>query len=157
MVLLEMVSRPSGSKNDPGAVGETRAVRSSSGASVGTDDPEALGGVSLLLYAGLCLQPSPGGMGRRKIMRILIALPLLTLAACNVQNDSANDQMTLQYNQERLEEGVSDVANATESVASSVGNVAVSAGQAIRNEVGDIDVDVDVNRDRSGNAAGNAN
>ena len=90
-------------------------------------------------------------------MRILFALPLLTLAACNVQNDSANDQMTLTYNQERLEEGVSDVANATESVASSVGNVAVSTGQAIRNEVGDIDVDVDVNRDRAGNASGNAN
>jgi hypothetical protein len=85
-------------------------------------------------------------------MRILFALPLLTLAACNVQNDSANDQMTLTYNQERIEQGVSDAANATEDAASSVGNIAVSTGQAIRNEVGDIDVDVDVNRNRSGNS-----
>ncbi|MEA3016637.1 MAG: hypothetical protein QOI38_1359 [Sphingomonadales bacterium] len=86
------------------------------------------------------------------MMRILFALPLLTLAACNVQNDSANDQMTLTYNQERIEQGVSDAANATEDAASSVGNIAVSTGQAIRNEVGDIDVDVDVNRNRSGNS-----
>jgi hypothetical protein len=85
-------------------------------------------------------------------MRILFALPLLTLAACNVQNDTANDQMTLTYNQERIEQGVSDAANATEDAASSVGNIAVSTGHAIRNEVGDIDVDVDVNRNRSGNS-----
>ncbi|HEX8365125.1 MAG TPA: hypothetical protein VF603_07565 [Allosphingosinicella sp.] len=85
-------------------------------------------------------------------MRILFALPLLTLAACNVENDSANDQMTLTYNQDRIEEGVSDVANATEDAASSIGNVAASTGQAIRNEVGDIDIDVNVDRNRSGNA-----
>jgi len=85
-------------------------------------------------------------------MRILIGLPLLALAACNVENDAANDQMTLTYNQERIEQGVSDAANATEDAASSVGNIAVSTGQAIRNEVGDIDVDVDVNRNRSGNS-----
>jgi hypothetical protein len=86
------------------------------------------------------------------MMRILFALPLLTLAACNVENDSANDQMTLTYNQDRIEEGVSDVANATEDAASSIGNVAASTGQAIRNEVGDIDIDVNVDRNRSGNA-----
>ncbi|HYG30676.1 MAG TPA: hypothetical protein VD887_10735 [Allosphingosinicella sp.] len=85
-------------------------------------------------------------------MRILIGLPLLALAACNVENDAANDQMTLTYNQERIEEGVSDVANATEDAASSIGNVAASTGQAIRNEVGDIDIDVNVDRNRSGNA-----
>ena len=86
------------------------------------------------------------------MMRILFALPLLTLAACNVQNDTANDQMTLQYNQELLEDFASDAANATEDAASSVGNIAVSTGQAIRNEVGDIDVNVDVDRNRSGNS-----
>jgi len=86
------------------------------------------------------------------MMRILIGLPLLALAACNVENDAANDQMTLTYNQERIEEGVSDVANATEDAASSIGNVAASTGQAIRNEVGDIDIDVNVDRNRSGNA-----
>jgi hypothetical protein len=85
-------------------------------------------------------------------MRIIIALPLLALGGCNVSNDANNDQVTLQYNQERLEQGASDVRNAASDVATSVGNVAVSTGQAIGNEVGDIDVDVDVNRNRSGNS-----
>ena len=86
-------------------------------------------------------------------MRILVALPLAALAACSVDNDAANDQMTLEYNQERIEEGVSDVADTAGNVATSIGNVAVSTGRAIGNEVGDIDVDVTRNRDE--NASGN--
>ena len=86
-------------------------------------------------------------------MRILFALPLLAAAACNVDNDSANDTMTLEYNQERIEDVASDVADTAGNVASSVGNVAVSTGRAIGNEVGDIDIDVSRNRD--GDAGGN--
>jgi hypothetical protein len=87
-------------------------------------------------------------------MRILIALPLLIAAgACNVESDSTNDTMTLEYNQERLEDAASDVANTAGDVASSVGNVAASTGRAIGNEVGDIDVDVTRNKD--GNESGN--
>ena len=87
-------------------------------------------------------------------MRILFALPLLAgAAACNVDNDSANDTMTLEYNQERIEDVASDVADTAGNVATSVGNVAVSTGRAIGNEVGDIDVDVTRNRD--GNESGN--
>lgn len=84
-------------------------------------------------------------------MRKFLALALLPLAACNVDNDSANDQMTLEYNQERIEEGARDAAAAAREIGSSLGNVADSTGDAIANEVGDIDVDVDVNRNRSGN------
>jgi hypothetical protein len=36
-----------------------------------------------------------------------------------------------------------------------LGNVAQSAGRAVANEVGDIDVDVDVTRNRSGASEGN--
>ena len=89
-------------------------------------------------------------------MRILFALPLLAAAACSVDNDAANDQMTLQYNQERFEDAARDAARAGRDVASGVGNVASTTGRAIRNEVGDIDVDVDVSRDRDGNRSGNA-
>jgi hypothetical protein len=85
-------------------------------------------------------------------MRIIIALPLLALGACNVNNDSGNDAVTLEYNQQRIEQGASDVRNVAGDVAESVGNVASSTGQAIRNEVGDVDVDVNVNRNRSGNS-----
>ena len=82
-------------------------------------------------------------------MRILLPLPLLMIAACNVENDTTNDVMTLEYNQERIEDAASDAAATAKEVASGVGNVAASAGDAIENEVGDIDVDVNVNRNRN--------
>ena len=90
-------------------------------------------------------------------MRILFALPLLALAACDVDNDSANDQMTLQYNQQRVEDAAAAAARGTRDVAAGVGNVAASAGRAAKNEIGDIDVDVDVtrNRDAAANEAAN--
>ena len=84
-------------------------------------------------------------------MRILIALPLLMLGACDVDNDSANDQVKFEYNQQRIEGAAADAANVAQEVGSGVGNVAASTGQAIKDEVGDIDLDVDVTRNRGGN------
>ena len=81
-------------------------------------------------------------------MRLFLALPLLA-AACSVDNDSANDQMTVQYNQQRIEKA----ARAARDVGVAAGNVAAGAGRAVRNEVGDIDVDVDVRRKRNDPAA----
>ena len=86
-------------------------------------------------------------------MRLVLALPFLMLAACGVDNDTANDQVTLEYNEAALSDTAADVGNAVEDVAAGVGNVAQSTGQAIENEVGDIDVDVDVNRNKGGDAA----
>jgi hypothetical protein len=86
---------------------------------------------------------------RRNDVRILFALPLLIVAACNVENDKANDQVTLEYNEQRIEEAAKDTADAAKEVASGVGNVAASTAGAIKNEVGDIDVDVDVSRNRN--------
>jgi hypothetical protein len=83
----------------------------------------------------------------------LLALPLLGLAACNVDNDAANDQMRVDYDQERIENGAAAAARTAREVGSSVGNVASSAGRAIKNEVGDIDVDVTRTRRGDGNQA----
>ena len=82
-------------------------------------------------------------------MRLIFALPLLALAGCDVANDSANDQVRLEYNQQRIEDAASSAARTAVEVGSGVGNVAVSTGRAVSNEVGDIDVDVDVTRNRS--------
>ncbi len=92
-------------------------------------------------------------------MRLIFALPLLALAGCDVANDSANDQVRFEYNEQRIEDAASATARAAEEVGSSVGNVAVSTGRAVANEVGDIDVDVDVTRNRSqgANDSGAAN
>lgn len=89
-------------------------------------------------------------------MRIIFALPLLTAAGCNVDNDAANDQVRVDYNQQRIEDAARSAARTAKEVGSGVGNVAASTGRAIRNEVGDIDVDVDVTRNRSGDAGNEA-
>jgi hypothetical protein len=82
-------------------------------------------------------------------MRMLIALPLLTLGACNVDNDTGNDTVRLEYNEQRIEEGAEAAARTARDVGSGIANVAATAGRAVKNEVGDIDVDVDVTRNRS--------
>jgi hypothetical protein len=85
-------------------------------------------------------------------MRLILALPLLGLAGCNVDNDSANDSVRLEYNQQRIEDAARTTARTAKEVGSGVGNVAASAGRAVKEEVGDIDVDLDVTRNRSGRA-----
>lgn len=88
-------------------------------------------------------------------MRIILALPLLALAGCDVASDSGNDQVRIGYNEQRIEDAAAATARAAEEVGESVGNVAVDTGRAIRKEVGDIDVDVDVTRNRSQPATAN--
>ena len=85
-------------------------------------------------------------------MRIAPAalLPLLMLGACNVDHDTANDQMRVDYDQERIQNGAAAARTARE-VGYGVGNVAATAGRAIKNEVGDIDVDVTRTRRGEGN------
>ncbi len=81
-------------------------------------------------------------------MRIIFALPLLAAAGCNVDNDSANDQVRVEYNEQRIKDAARSAARTAKEVGSGVGNVAASTGRAIKNEVGDVDVDVDVSRKR---------
>ena len=85
-------------------------------------------------------------------MRKILAIPLLAVAGCNVDSDSANNQVTLEYDRERIEQARDTMGN----VAAGVGNIAESTGRAIRNEVGDIDVDVDVSRNRDDADAANS-
>ncbi len=89
-------------------------------------------------------------------MRILFALPLLTAAACSVDNDAGNDQVTVEYNEQRIKDTASKAARTAKDVGSSVGNVAATTGRAIKKEVGDIDVDVDVSRRKPGEAGNEA-
>ena len=81
-------------------------------------------------------------------MRIILLLPLLITAACNVDSDGANEQVTLEYDREKIRNTAVGAARTARDVGAGVGNVAVSTGRAIKNEVGDIDVDVDVTRNR---------
>jgi hypothetical protein len=85
-------------------------------------------------------------------MRMMLAVPLLALAACQVTDDNKNDQLTVQYNQDVAENAVADIANGAEEAGGAIANSAKDASQAVRN----IDVDVDLNKADS-NKTVNAN
>jgi hypothetical protein len=85
-------------------------------------------------------------------MRTIFLLPLLMAAACSVDNDAANDKVTVEYDQQRIENAAAKAARTAKEVGSGVGNVAATTGRAIKKEVGDIDVDVDVSRKKSDSA-----
>jgi len=85
-------------------------------------------------------------------MRILIALPLLAAAACNVSTDDANDSVTVEYNQDVAENSLEDAGNFAEDVANDVESTAEKIGDKVENT----DVDVDVKTDGT-DADANAN
>nr|MBA3835188.1 M28 family peptidase [Sphingomonas sp.] len=85
-------------------------------------------------------------------MRILIALPLLMAAGCDVTSDTNNDQVTLQYNQDSAQQAASDVGNTAEGIGSAISNEAQDTAAKIENT----DVDVRVNDD-GGDASADQN
>ena len=82
-------------------------------------------------------------------MRLILPLALLALTACEVENDPANEQVTVTYDKERIKETAADAGRTAKEVATGAANVAESTGEAIEKEVGDVDVDVDANRNKS--------
>ena len=85
-------------------------------------------------------------------MRILFALPLLIVAACQAEHNDANDQVSIQYNEDQAQQTLESAGETAENIGAGVANVAGQTGRAIQNEVGDVDVDVDVNRNEPANA-----
>jgi len=77
-------------------------------------------------------------------MRILIALPLLALGACQVSKDEANNTVTATFNQEVAGNALQDVQNTSENVAAGVGNEIKRVGDRIGNTDVSVNVDTDV-------------
>ena len=88
----------------------------------------------------------------RNSVRTILLIPLLALGACDVDNDSANNQVSVTFDKQAIRDAKEEAGE----VAAGLGNVASSTGKAIKDEVGDIDVDVDVSRNRNRDAAGEA-
>ena len=76
-------------------------------------------------------------------MRILLAMPLFALAACQVTKDDQNDTISATYNEDVAENAASDVGNFAGAVADDVANTAEDIGDKAQNV--DVDVDVDTN------------
>ena len=85
-------------------------------------------------------------------MRILFAVPLLLLGACQVSKDD-NNSTTVSFNQDVAENAAADAGNFAENVGGMIANDVDKTADKVQNEVGDVDVDVNV----SHNAPANAN
>ncbi len=75
-------------------------------------------------------------------MRILLSVPLLLLGACNADHNTNNDQVTIDYDQEAIENAASDVGNTAQDVGGIIANDVKETADKVQNT----DVDVDVNR-----------
>jgi hypothetical protein len=87
-------------------------------------------------------------------MRIVLALPLLALAACQVTTDDKNDQVTVEYNQDVAENAAADIANGAQEAGQAIANGAEEAVDTAKNV--DVDVNVDTNK-ADGNKTTNSN
>jgi hypothetical protein len=84
-------------------------------------------------------------------MRILFAVPLLLLlGACDVDDDAANDQVSIQYDEQEARNTASSAANTAQNIGGAIVNDVSQSADKVQNKVGDVDVDVDV--DRNANA-----
>ena len=80
-------------------------------------------------------------------MRILLAIPLLLLGACQVSKDDANGTTSVTYNSDVAENAAADIGNTAQNIAADIGNDVQKTGDKIENKVGNTDVDVNVNKD----------
>ena len=76
-------------------------------------------------------------------MRIMIALPLLLLGACNVTKDGNNDTVSVTVNEELAANTAANVSNDVQNIAADVGNTVENTGDKLKNT--DVDVKVDTN------------
>lgn len=79
-------------------------------------------------------------------MRILFAVPLLLIGACQVSKD--DNSATVSFNEDVAENAAADAGNFAENVGGMIANDVDKTADKVQNEVGDVDVDVNVSRDK---------
>ncbi|HVI06480.1 MAG TPA: hypothetical protein VM711_10360 [Sphingomicrobium sp.] len=77
-------------------------------------------------------------------MRILLAIPLLLLAGCQVSKDNGNGTTSVTYNSVLAANAASEAGNAAQHIAADVGNDVQKTGEKIENKIGNADVSVKV-------------
>jgi len=85
-------------------------------------------------------------------MRILFAVPLLVLGACNVDRDAGNDTTTVSFDESAAANAADDVGDAAQNIGSAIATDVEQTADKVQNEIGDVDVDVDVSRNGDANA-----
>ena len=67
-------------------------------------------------------------------MRMILALPLFALAACQVTKDDANDSVSVTYNGDVAENGLADVTNTAENIAGDISNDVQQSADKVENK-----------------------
>jgi hypothetical protein len=75
-------------------------------------------------------------------MRVLFAVPLLLLGACQVTKD--DNSTTLSFNEDVAANAAEDIGNAAEYLGGAIAKEADQTAAKVENKVGDVDVDVNV-------------
>ena len=88
-------------------------------------------------------------------MRILFAIPILLLGACQVSKDEANGTTSVTYNSDVAENAAADIGNTAQNIAADIGNDVQKTGDKIENKVGNTDVDIKVDKNVQSNASEN--
>jgi hypothetical protein len=86
-------------------------------------------------------------------MRILLAIPLLLVGACNVSKDG--NAVTVQYDQNTAENTAADIGNTAQNIGADIANDVQKTGDKIQNKVGNSDVDIKVGHDEHTNTTSN--
>ena len=84
-------------------------------------------------------------------MRLIYALPVLLLGACQVSKDDGNGTITAEFNQDVAENAARDVANGAEALGGAIANEAEQTADKIENRVDNTDVDVRVDTNTADN------
>ena len=79
-------------------------------------------------------------------MRLLLALPLLAMTACQVTKDDANDSVTMEFNQDVAENGLEDAGNLAANVGAAISNDVDRTADKVENTDVTVDVDTDGNK-----------
>lgn len=77
-------------------------------------------------------------------MRILFAIPLLLLGACQVSKDQNNGTTSVTYNSDVAENAAQDIGNTAQNIGADITNDVQKTGDKIENKVGNTKVDVNV-------------
>ena len=85
-------------------------------------------------------------------MRILFAIPLLLVGACNVTKDG--NAVTVQYDQNKAQNTAADIGNTAQNIGADIANDVQKTGDKIENKVGNANVDVKIDKDEQTNSSG---
>ena len=75
-------------------------------------------------------------------MRLVLALPLLALAACQVTKDDKNDTVTAEFNGDVAENGVAAATNTAENIAEDITNDVKDTSNKVGNKADEVRADV---------------